>query len=161
MHPSLPIFSEVIKKHLNAPANRKLEDYHPWKVKIMRTPTLIGGILFGTSFLFAAIAIIRPNAVEPSLTTDIQYFELFFIWLSGIIAGVALGISNRESDYMWGENNQIWTLIGGMAFIGIFILAFWFLLLKTVVLPAIVVAVIAAILAFVGLFFAVVSMSTE
>ena len=77
----------------------------------MKTPTLIGTIIFGISLLVVAIGALRLDFLIASLPTQ-EYFELFFIWIAGIVGGIGLGYGSRES-YGYSEGNNA-TIVGGL-----------------------------------------------
>ncbi|MFW9825917.1 MAG: hypothetical protein ACFFE4_23460 [Candidatus Thorarchaeota archaeon] len=120
----------------------------------MRTPTLIGTIIFGLSILVIAIGALRLDFLVPTYTGGAK-FELIFIWISGIVGGIGLGYGSRES-YGYGENNTA-TIIGGLGFIGSIVIAVWMLVNGTPPLEGIVVGFVSAILAIIGLYMMVVS----
>ena len=122
----------------------------------MKTPTLIGTIIFGISILVVAIAALRLDfLVNDPLVEGKQYWELFFIWISGIIGGIGLGYGNRES-LGYGDGNSA-TIIGGLGLIGSIVISVWMIVNDTPPLIGIVVAFISAILAVIGLYMMVVS----
>ena len=62
----------------------------------MKTPTLIGTIIFGFSILVTAIGALRLDFIITDLPRT-EYFELFFIWATGVIGGIGMGYGSRES----------------------------------------------------------------
>ncbi len=120
----------------------------------MKTPTLIGTIIFGISFLIIAIATFRIDFLFPTLEEN-QYFELFFIWIAGIVGGIGLGYGNRES-FGYGNNNAA-TIIGGLGFIGTIVLSVLMIIYETPPIEGIGVAFVSAILAIIGLYMVAVS----
>ncbi|MHA1977275.1 MAG: hypothetical protein ACW98F_14545 [Candidatus Hodarchaeales archaeon] len=121
---------------------------------MMKTPTLIGTIIFGLSILVTAIAAFRLDFI---VTDDIrtEYFELFFIWIAGIVGGFGMGYGSRES-FGYNEGNNA-TIIGGMGFIVSVILAIWMLINDYPPVLGIAIAFIGAILAIIGLYIVIVS----
>ncbi len=120
----------------------------------MKTPTLIGTIIFMFSLLATALAAVQLS----SFFTDIpekQYFELFFVWISGVVGGLGLGYGNRES-YGYSEGNNA-TIIGGLGLAGTMVLAVWMLVQGSPPVEGIVIAFIGAILAMIGLYMITVS----
>ena len=126
----------------------------PFEVKNVKTPTLIGTIIFMFSLLATALAAVQLS----SFFTDIpekQYFELFFLWIAGVVGGLGLGYGNRES-YGYSEGNNA-TIVGGLGLAGTMVLAVWMLVEKTTPVQGIVIAFIGAILAMIGLYMITVS----
>ncbi|MFX0086982.1 MAG: hypothetical protein ACFFAU_15095 [Candidatus Hodarchaeota archaeon] len=119
----------------------------------MKTPTLIGTIIFMISLLITALAAIELSFFFPEFSEP--YFELFFIWIAGVVGGLGLGYGNRES-YGYSEGNNA-TIIGGLGLAGTMALAVWMLVQGSTPLPGVVMAFIGAILAIVGLYMIVVS----
>jgi len=120
----------------------------------MKTPTLIGTLIFGSSFLVVAIAAIRLDFLITDLP-ETQYFELFFIWLAGIIAGIGIGYGNRES-FGYNEGNTA-TIIGGLGLVGSMVISVWMFIMESPPLPGVIIAFIGAVLAVIGLYIVVVS----
>jgi len=120
----------------------------------MKTPTLIGTIIFGLSILVIAIGALRLDFLIPAYAGQ-QFFELIFIWISGIVGGIGLGYGSRES-YGYSDNNTA-TIIGGLGLIGSIVIAVWMLVNGTPPLEGIVVGFVSAILAIIGLYMMVVS----
>ncbi|MHA1993787.1 MAG: hypothetical protein ACW97Z_04550 [Candidatus Hodarchaeales archaeon] len=120
----------------------------------MKTPTLIGTIVFGFSILVTAIAVFRLDFI---LTSEprAEYFELFFIWIAGIVGGFGMGYGSRES-FGYNEGNNA-TIIGGMGFIVSVILAVWMMINETPPFMGIAIAFIGSILALIGLYIVIVS----
>ena len=120
----------------------------------MKTPTLVGTIIFGFSLLVTAIAALRLDFI---LGTDVraEYFELFFIWAAGIIGGLGIGYGSRES-FGYNEGNNA-TIIGGLGFIGSIIIAIWMMVNAHPPFAGIIIALVGAILALIGLYIVVVS----
>lgn len=126
----------------------------PFEVKNVKTPTLIGTIIFMFSLLATALAAVQLF----SFFTDIpekQYFELFFVWIAGVVGGLGLGYGNRES-YGYNEGNNA-TIIGGLGLAGTMVLAVWMLVQGSPPVEGIVIAFIGAILAMIGLYMITVS----
>ena len=120
----------------------------------MKTPTLVGTIIFGFSLLVTAIAALRLDFI---IGTDVrvEYFELFFIWAAGIIGGLGIGYGSRES-FGYNEGNNA-TIIGGLGFIGSIILAIWMMVNEYPPFAGIIIALVGSILALIGLYVVVVS----
>jgi hypothetical protein len=120
----------------------------------MKTPTLVGTIIFGFSLLVTAIAALRLDFI---LGTDVrvEYFELFFIWAAGIVGGLGIGYGSRES-FGYNEGNNA-TIIGGLGFIGSIIIAIWMMVNEHPPFAGIIIALVGAILALIGLYIVVVS----
>lgn len=119
----------------------------------MKTPTLVGTIIFGFSILVTAIAAFRLDFIVTGPRTE--YFELFFIWIAGIVGGFGMGYGSRES-FGYSEGNNA-TIIGGMGFIVSVILAIWMLINDYPPMMGITIAFIGAILALIGLYVVIVS----
>ncbi|MHA2346493.1 MAG: hypothetical protein ACXACP_07225 [Candidatus Hodarchaeales archaeon] len=122
----------------------------------MKTPTLVGTIIFGISLLVTAIAVFR---LDIFLTGEerIEYFELFFIWIAGVVGGLGMGYGSRES-FGYSDGNSS-TIIGGLGFVGSFVLAVWMLVNDYPPVLGVVVALVGAILALIGLY--IVAVSTQ
>lgn len=120
----------------------------------MKLPTLIGTIIFGFSILVTAIAALRLDFLLTSEPRT-EYFELFFIWIAGIVGGLGMGYGSRES-YGYNEGNNA-TIIGGLGFIGSIIIAIWMMVDGQTPFPGIVIALVGAIMALIGLYIVVVS----
>ncbi|PWI49164.1 hypothetical protein CEE45_03225 [Candidatus Heimdallarchaeota archaeon B3_Heim] len=120
----------------------------------MKTPTLLGTIIFGFSILVTAIAVFRLDFI---VTADArtEYFELFFIWIAGIVGGLGMGYGSRES-FGYNEGNNA-TIIGGLGFIVSVILAIWMMINDSPPFVGIAIAFVGAILALIGLYIVVVS----
>ena len=86
----------------------------------MKVPTLIGGILFGLSFLGEAIAIFDLlNYPAP-----VVYPQYILTFVCGIISGIGIGLAIRTDSFGWGEDeNSLYTLVGGIGFAGIIVFA--------------------------------------
>ncbi|UCE13664.1 MAG: hypothetical protein JSV04_00475 [Candidatus Heimdallarchaeota archaeon] len=125
----------------------------------MKTPTLIGAIIFMISLMIAIIAILRLDFIiqllEERTVDEKQYFEFFFLWISGVIGGLGLGYGNRESSYGYSEGSTP-TIIGGLGLGGVIVISVLMLISGTPV-PGIGVTFIAAILAILGLYMVAVS----
>ncbi len=122
----------------------------------MRTPALLGSIIFTISFMVAILTMLLPGVFDSSVSGK-QFFVLISVWASGIVAGVGLGYSVQEKAAWAGESN-LPTFIGGVGLGGIFVLAFLFFLFNFV--PSIAVTIgniVSGILAFIGIFFVVAS----
>ncbi|MFX0094057.1 MAG: hypothetical protein ACFFBD_20130 [Candidatus Hodarchaeota archaeon] len=115
----------------------------------MKTPTLLGGILFGLSFLGEAIAIFlldRVSTYPPAI-----YPQLALPFISGIVSGLGIGLAIRTGSLGWGEDdNSLYTLIGGIGFAGIIVFAVIFYLLETP-LMGIIISAGSGVLALIGL----------
>lgn len=120
----------------------------------MKTPTLLGTIIFMISLLITALAAIQLSSFFPDISG--QYFEVFFLWILGIVGGVGLGYGNRESygGYDSGSNA---TIVGGIGLAGSMGLAVWMLVSKTPPMVAVVIGFVASILAIIGCYMIVVS----
>ncbi len=122
----------------------------------MRTPALIGSIIFTISFMIAILVMLLPGVFDPDVSGQ-QFFVLITVWASGIVAGIGLGYSVQEKAAWAGESN-LPTFIGGVGLGGIFVLALLFFLFTFVPsLLVIVGSIVSGILSFVGIFFVVAS----
>lgn len=124
----------------------------------MKTPTLIGAIIFMISLMIAVIAILRLDFIiqllEGRAVDEKQYFELFFLWISGVVGGLGLGYGSRES-FGYSEGNTP-TIIGGLGLGGVIVISVLMLISGTPV-QGIGATFIAAILAILGLYMVAVS----
>jgi hypothetical protein len=120
----------------------------------MKTPTLIGTIIFGFSILVTAIGALRLDFIITDLPRT-EYFELFFIWATGVIGGIGMGYGSRES-FGYNEGNNA-TIIGGLGFVGSIILAVWMIVNDYPPFFGILIALLGATLALIGLYVVVVS----
>ncbi len=120
----------------------------------MKTPTLIGTIIFGISLLVVAIAALRLDFLDQTLPTQ-EHFELFFIWIAGIVGGIGLGYGGRES-YGYGESNNA-TIVGGLGLTATIVISVWMFVQETPPLMGVIVGFIGALLAIIGLYMMVVS----
>jgi multisubunit Na+/H+ antiporter MnhG subunit len=91
----------------------------------MKTPTIIGTLIFVISILVVAIAAVQLEFLDPDLAGQ-QYFELFFIWIAGVVGGIGLGYGSRES-FGYSEDTNA-TIIGGIGLGASIIIAVWRLL---------------------------------
>jgi hypothetical protein len=121
---------------------------------MVRQATFIGTIIFGVSFLAALIPALRLDFLDPNVVPR-EYFELFLIWITGIVGGLGMGYGSRES-YGYGEGNNA-TIIGGLGLGAGFILVAWFIINDTAPLIGILVAAGSALLAIIGLYMVAVS----
>ncbi|MHA2246271.1 MAG: hypothetical protein ACXADY_15000 [Candidatus Hodarchaeales archaeon] len=71
----------------------------------MKTPTLIGTLIFVISLLIAFISALPPGG-------EVPYAELFLIWIGGVVGGIGLGYGNRDS-FGFDEGNGA-TVVGGL-----------------------------------------------
>jgi hypothetical protein len=120
----------------------------------MKTPTLIGTIIFGLSILVTAIAVFRLDFITGAEGTS-EFFELLFIWIAGIIGGFGMGYGSRES-FGYNEGNNA-TIIGGMGFILSIILGVWMLINESPPIEGIAIAFVGSMLALIGLYIVIVS----
>ncbi|MHA1214294.1 MAG: hypothetical protein ACTSR2_09295 [Candidatus Hodarchaeales archaeon] len=120
----------------------------------MKTPALIGTLIFGSSLLVVAIAALRLDFIFKDLAKQ-EYFELFFIWLSGIVGGIGLGYGSRES-FGYNDGNTA-TIIGGLGLVGSMVISVWMFVMGSPPLPGVLIAFIGAILAIIGLYMVTVS----
>ena len=117
----------------------------------MKTPTLIGTLIFGMSILVIVLAALPPPP-QP------QYFELFLIWIFGGIGGVGLGYGSRES-FGYSEGSTA-TIIGGLGLALCLVVSFLMYFYGKGINPpidSIIIAFVSAILEIVGLYMLVVS----
>ena len=140
-------------KYCNNISNLTFIEDKPFEVIKVKTPTLLGTIIFMFSLLATALAAVELASFFP--VDDRQYFELFFIWISGVVGGLGLGYGNRES-FGYSEGNNA-TIIGGLGLAGTMVLAVWMLIQETTPIQGIIIAFIGAILAIVGLYMVIIS----
>ena len=130
----------------------------------MRSPTLIGSFIFGMSFFVEALAVFQLATVAELFgmedLNDLTRFELIWIWLFGVIAGLGLGLGIGTSDAYSSEGTSDWTIIGGVAAAGVIGVSMWLLMSDTEPF-GIASAFIAAVMAIFGLIFAIVSYGGE
>lgn len=125
----------------------------------LKTPTLIGGIIFGLSFLGEAIAIFMLDRVS-TYPPDI-YPQLALPFICGIISGLGIGLAIRSGSFGWGEDdNSLFTLVGGVGFAGIIVFSVIFYLLETPPI-GIIISTVAAIMALIGLIFGLASYESD
>ena len=125
----------------------------------MKTPTLIGAIIFVISLMVVVIAMLRLDFVIQLLegrdVASKEYFELFFIWICGAVGGLGLGYGNREG-FGYDESNAP-TIIGGLGLGGVIVISTFMLIYETPPIQGIGTTFISAILAIIGLYMTVVS----
>ena len=122
----------------------------------MKVPTLIGGILFGLSFLGEAIAIFLLDTIS-DYPAGVVYPQLVLPFICGIISGLAIGLAIRTDSFGWGEDdNSIYTLIGGIGFAGVIVFAV-LLYLTGSPMMGILISAGSAIIALIGLIFGLAS----
>ncbi|MFX1537266.1 MAG: hypothetical protein ACFFDI_23920 [Promethearchaeota archaeon] len=122
----------------------------------MKIPTLIGGILFGLSFLPEVIAIFFLNTIS-TYPAGVAYPQLVLPFICGIVSGLAIGLAIRTDSLGWGEEgNSLYTLIGGIGFAGIIVFAVLLYLTGSPTL-GIIISAGSALMALIGLVFALAS----
>ncbi|MFX0067328.1 MAG: hypothetical protein ACFFC7_34845 [Candidatus Hermodarchaeota archaeon] len=122
----------------------------------MKVPTLIGGILFGLSFLGEAIAIFLLDTIS-DYPAGLIYPQLVLPFICGIISGLAIGLAIRTDSFGWGEDdNSIYTLIGGIGFAGVIVFAVLLYLTGSPTM-GIIISAGSAIIALIGLIFGLAS----
>ncbi len=114
----------------------------------MKTPTLIGTLIFGMSILVIVLAALPPPP-QP------LYFELFLIWIFGGIGGVGLGYGSRES-FGYNEGSSA-TIIGGLGLALSLVVSVLMYFYGYPPIDSIIIAFVSAILEIVGLYMLVVS----
>lgn len=123
--------------------------------KMVRTPTFIGTLIFAVSFLVVLIPALQMPILDPNIVGTPAYFELFLVWIAGIIGGLGMGYGSRES-YGYGEGNNA-TIIGGLGLGAALILVAWFIINETAPIIGILAAAGSALLAIIGLYMVAVS----
>ncbi len=130
----------------------------------MKTPTLIGAIIFVISLMVAVIAILRLDFVVQLLEGEAaaqetqyqrEYFELFFIWICGVVGGLGLGYGSREG-FGYDESNAP-TIIGGLGLGGVIVIPVLMLVQGTPPVQGVGATFISAIFAIIGLYMTAVS----
>ncbi|MFX1254648.1 MAG: hypothetical protein ACFFCZ_23755 [Promethearchaeota archaeon] len=122
----------------------------------MKVPTLIGGILFGLSFLGEAIAIFLLDTIS-TYPPGVAYPQLVLPFICGIISGLAIGLAIRTDSFGWGEDdNSLYTLIGGIGFAGIIVFGVLLYLTGSPTM-GIIISAGSALMALVGLIFGLAS----
>ncbi|MFX0113817.1 MAG: hypothetical protein ACFFB3_04660 [Candidatus Hodarchaeota archaeon] len=130
----------------------------------MKTPTLIGSFILGLSFFVEALAIFELVTVADLFGLDApsekDRFELIWIWIFGVIAGVGLGMGLGPAHGYSSEETSDWTIIGGVAAAGVIGISLWLVITNSDAL-AIILAFIAALMAMGGLVLAIASYGSE
>lgn len=122
----------------------------------LKVPTLIGGILFGLSFLGEAIAIFLLDTIS-TYPPGVAYPQLVLPFICGIISGLAIGLAIRTDSFGWGEDdNSLYTLIGGIGFAGIIVFGVLLYLTGSPTM-GIIISAGSALMALVGLIFGLAS----
>lgn len=114
----------------------------------MKTPTLIGTLIFVISLLIAVIISFPPPGQTP-------YAELFLIWIGGVVGGIGLGYGNRES-FGFDEGNSA-TVVGGLGLGLSIVVTFLFYFYEHPASDRVIIAFIGSLVAILGLYILVVS----
>ncbi|MHA2299252.1 MAG: hypothetical protein ACXAEU_19560 [Candidatus Hodarchaeales archaeon] len=128
-----------------------------------RLPVFVGSFLFGISLLVCAVAMLMVNVLDP---TNYSYGYMFpwaaLIYVSGIVAGIGIGFAMGGEE----EYKRLNTALGALGLAGIVAFTFWFIMLSTTYsdnfpFMGIMAALGAAVIAFIGLWIAVVGYSAD
>ncbi|MFX0122295.1 MAG: hypothetical protein ACFFAE_01560 [Candidatus Hodarchaeota archaeon] len=114
----------------------------------MKTPTLIGTLIFMISLMIAIIIALPPYPETP-------YLELFLIWFGGIIGGIGLGYGNRES-FGFDEGNTA-TVVGGLGLGWSILISFLLYYYNLQPIDRVVLSFISSLIAIFGLYMVIVS----
>ncbi|MFX1285405.1 MAG: hypothetical protein ACFFB5_17295 [Promethearchaeota archaeon] len=114
----------------------------------MKTPTLIGTLIFVISIMIAVITALPPQPETP-------YIELFLIWIGGIVGGIGLGYGNRES-FGFDEGNSA-TIIGGLGLGWSILISFLMYYYGHPPFERVIISFVGSIVAIIGLYMVVVS----
>jgi len=114
----------------------------------VKTPTLIGTLIFVISIMIAVITALPPPPDPP-------YVELFIIWFGGLVGGIGLGYGNRES-FGFDEGNNA-TIIGGLGLGWSILISFLMYYYEYPPFERVITSFVSALVAIVGLYMVVVS----
>ncbi len=114
----------------------------------MKTPTLIGTLIFVISIMIAVITALPPPPDPP-------YVVLFIIWFGGLVGGIGLGYGNRES-FGFDEGNNA-TIIGGLGLGWSILISFLMYYYEYPPFERVITSFVSALVAIVGLYMVVVS----
>ncbi|MFX0013602.1 MAG: hypothetical protein ACFFB2_10665 [Promethearchaeota archaeon] len=114
----------------------------------MKTPTLIGTLIFVVSIMIAVITALPPAPEK-------AYLELFLIWIGGVVGGIGLGYGNRES-FGFDEGNNA-TIIGGLGLGWSILVSFLMYYYGHPPLERVIISFIGSLVAIIGLYMLVVS----
>ena len=114
----------------------------------MKTPTLLGTLIFVISLLIAVVISFPPPGQTP-------YAELFLIWIGGVIGGIGLGYGNRES-FGFDEGNSA-TVIGGLGIGLSIVVSFVIFYYEHPASDRVIIALIGSFVALIGLYMLAVS----
>ncbi|MFW9990549.1 MAG: hypothetical protein ACFFD4_00685 [Candidatus Odinarchaeota archaeon] len=129
-----------------------------------RLPIFIGSFLFGISIFVCAVAVLLVNVLDSTIGPE-GYGTIFLwgalIYISGIVAGVGVGFAIAGEE----EYKKANTALGAIGLAGIVAFSFWFMMLSTSYndfpLMGIIASLVAAVIAFIGLWIAIVGRSNE
>jgi hypothetical protein len=113
----------------------------------MKTPTLIGTLIFVISLMIAIITALPPQ--------DTAYIELFLIWFGGVVGGIGLGYGNRES-FGFDEGNNA-TIVGGLGLGWSILISFLMYYYQYPPIERVIISFVGSLVAILGLYMLVVS----
>ncbi len=116
----------------------------------MKTPTLIGTLIFVISIMIAVV-----TALPPPQYNESPYIELFLIWIGGVVGGIGLGYGNRES-FGFDDGNSA-TIIGGLGLGWSILVSFLMYFYNYPPFERVIIALIGSFVAIIGLYMLVVS----
>ena len=114
----------------------------------MKTPTLIGTLIFMISLMIAIIIALPPYPQTP-------YLELFLIWFGGVVGGIGLGYGNRQS-FGFDEGNNA-TIVGGLGLGWSILVSFLLYYYQFQPLNTVVISFVSSLVAILGLYMVIVS----
>ncbi len=114
----------------------------------MKTPTLLGTLIFVISLLIAVVISFPP----PGQTA---YAELFLIWIGGVVGGIGLGYGNRDS-FGFDEGNGA-TVVGGLGLGLSIVVSFLLYFYEHPASDRVIIAFVGSLIAILGLYMVVVS----
>lgn len=113
----------------------------------MKTPTLIGTLIFVISLMIAIIIALPPQ--------ETAYIELFLIWFGGVVGGIGLGYGNRES-FGFDEGNNA-TILGGLGLGWSILISFLMYYYQYPPIDRVLVSFVSSLVAILGLYMVIVS----
>jgi len=113
----------------------------------MKTPTLIGTLIFVISLMIAIIIALPPQ--------DTPYIELFLIWFGGVVGGIGLGYGNRES-FGFDEGNNA-TIVGGLGLGWSILVSFLMYYYQYPPVDRVILSFVSSLVAIIGLYMVIVS----
>lgn len=127
---------------------------------MLKTATLIGSFVLGLSFFVEALAVFELVTVAEIFgmdpPSDNNRFELIWIWVFGLVAGIGLGMGLGPSTGYSSDETSDWTIVGGVSAAGVIGISLWLVITDSDGL-GIGIAFIAALMALGGLLLAIAS----